>query len=445
MIPRDDELVQQVLDGTAGPARFREFQQRLRQEPALVALYRDHLLLHHSLCEEFEGRRAIGRPLPKPAAPRRNRVAALAAAAAVVLLAGLGCWLLLRPAATGPAAMTFSADARWQGVGTRTLTPPTAALPRGASLRLDRGTARVMLPGGASGIITAPAALAYPAAHTLRLDTGRGRFLHPPGAPPLAVETPAFTAVDLGTEFAVLARPDRTGELHVFEGRVELRQAGQPQPPVLVAGQAAAVPAAGPPVRIAARPAEFPAKLPTTRALATTRFDTPAATLAPWQVTSGTPRLDHGTLQGTSFEAFLDLPGVAPDMFHPLLLATLETAAATDDTFHTPGWAGLSLFHQDRELVFFGDSFGPEPTWSLDVKQSLPPVLPATPVTGPRTVTLRYDSRSGETTLHLGPSATGEPFVRASLPARLQFDRLRLAASPGATLAARAVDVRASD
>ena len=60
----DQQLVAAAFDGALDKASFRRLQDRLGNEPALLALYREHALLHHSLCEEFEGSQMIGDSVP---------------------------------------------------------------------------------------------------------------------------------------------------------------------------------------------------------------------------------------------------------------------------------------------------------------------------------------------------------------------------------------------
>ncbi len=93
-------------------------------------------------------------------------------------------------------------------------------------------------------------------------------------------------------------------------------------------------------------------------------------------------------------------------------------------------------------MLFFGDSFGAKPTWSLDVKQRIPVIVPEPLVTGPRTVTLRYDFKTGEVSLHEGRVPLKTPICVGRLPAGVRFDEIRIGASSGAALAVIALDVR---
>jgi hypothetical protein len=102
----------------------------------------------------------------------------------------------------------------------------------------------------------------------------------------------------------------------------------------------------------------------------------------------------------------------------------------------------LSFYQDGEELLFFGDSYGGERTWSLDIKQGLPVVLPEAAVAGPRMVTLRYDRSSGQASLHEGGLPLGEILCEGSIPVGIDFDEIRVGASVGAAIAVKSVTVR---
>ncbi len=110
--------------------------------------------------------------------------------------------------------------------------------------------------------------------------------------------------------------------------------------------------------------------------------------------------------------------------------------------FHTDGWAGMSFFSSGVELLFFGDSYGPEHTWSLDVKQRMPVILPGNPVLGPHTVTLRYDRTSGEVSLHEGKGPLSAAFCSGKLAVGTTFDEIRIGASANAALSVGPIQIQ---
>jgi hypothetical protein len=169
----------------------------------------------------------------------------------------------------------------------------------------------------------------------------------------------------------------------------------------------------------------------------------PASGASHWRLEKGVPKILGDHLEGSDFEAYFYLPADALSPARPVLLVTVETVMAAEAPFHTPGWSGFSLYQDGYEVCFFGDSFGPEETWSLDVKRSLVPLKPATYVDGPRTMTLRYDRRDGSVELHEGPEPGAHPLIRSKLLPGFNFDQIRIGAGPGAALGVKSVIVKA--
>jgi hypothetical protein len=313
---KDQQLVADAFEGSLDEAGFQKLQERLRDEPALLAHYRDQALLHHSLCEEFEGRHMIDDPVPHVAAKRWQIYTLLGMA---LLLLGFAGW------------------------GVKRLFPP-AAMPGGKAMGADVAGSRSGSPASEED------------SESMNLET------------------------------SVL-----------LEDRFET---GAP-----LAGRR------------------------------------PATGASFWRLEKGAPELKAGHLEGSGFEAYFSLPPESLSPSQPVLLATIETVAAP--SFHTAGWAGFSLYQDGYEICFFGDSYGPEETWSLDVKRRLLPLMPSPLLPGPRTMTLRYDRRDGTIEVHEGGAPTGNPVVRSKILPGMTFDQIRIGASDEATLALSRIHVRA--
>ena len=140
--------------------------------------------------------------------------------------------------------------------------------------------------------------------------------------------------------------------------------------------------------------------------------------------------------------AAIRLPEPLPGPGDSVLLATLDVGKPSNGEFHTDGWAGMSFFSKNVEILFFGDSFGTHTPWSLDVKQSVPVILPERPVMGPRVVTLRYDPRTGAVSLHEGGVPLGPVICSGKIPPGSEFDEIRLGASSGAALAVKSLVIQ---
>jgi len=66
-------------------------------------------------------------------------------------------------------------------------------------------------------------------------------------------------------------------------------------------------------------------------------------------------------------------------------------------------------------------------------------ILPGNPVIGPRKVTLRYDRKTGDVSLHEGSVPLGPAFCSGKLPAGVTFDEVRIGASSSAALSVRSL------
>jgi hypothetical protein len=134
-------------------------------------------------------------------------------------------------------------------------------------LHLEEGVLEAQLAKKVRAVIEGPAIICLEDDDILRLDRGRGHFTVPPKARGFQVVTPTQRIRDLGTQFGVLADPaENAAEVHVFEGRVEVRNRDAPDAPdnLLVSGQALLFDSSGGATEMAARPQEFLTKLPET-------------------------------------------------------------------------------------------------------------------------------------------------------------------------------------
>jgi len=432
-IRNDHDLVQQVLDGEISRKGFTAFQERLRREPKLVELYRGYAILHHTLYEELESRPVARLPLQVGRPKRIPGWAGMAAAGAVALLA-----VVLKLGGgkreIAQAEVAFSEDAVWNITGTQQATGPTVKIGRGAVVRLHQGQARLNLGGGAAAVIDGDTELEFVTGQALRLGHGRGWFRVDTRGRKLEVATATVTAVDLGTEFGMLSQAGKPDEVHVLDGRVQMRLPEGEKGPVLAAGEAARVMDHKTIERMPATMQRFPQAAPQFTCVFEERFDRSGDSgkdlngrallqgKGKWLLKTGKPVLASGRLEGGDFTAYCKLPISFPTKEQPVLLATLEAVMPAKGSFHTADWSGISLMKGCKELLFFGDSFGDDKTWSIDVKQGQRIVLPKTPLVGPGTVTLCYNRNTGLASLHEGSLPLGPAFVTGKVPAGTEFD-----------------------
>lgn len=433
----DHLLVQKTLDGDVSREEFDALQDRLRKEPELAELYEGYAHVHHALSEEFEGGFA---DLDSVGRARFRKAGLVLVVAAVVVLTSLALWF--RPwekvAADDVAVLTFSVDAVWQIEGESHPIGGATGVSKGSQLTLRQGRAGVSLEPSVTAVIEGPAELTFVSETELALTRGRGFFHRGGSSLALKVTTPRMIALDSGTEFGMEVLPEGPDQIHVTQGSVSVTSTGTNEAANLTEGDAVQVDAAGKLQVIPANAASFPRGLGRFQTVFSGPFD-----VKDWRIDFGNPSIGAQSLEGVNFTAFHRLAQPQPSEDARVLLATIDVGKTPAGEFHTDGWAGMSFFSGGKEMLFFGDSFGTRPTWSLDVKQRIPVILPENPVVGPREITLRYDARTGAVSLHEGSVPLKAPFCEGKLPAGLRFDEIRLGASSGAALAVQSLQIRA--
>ena len=161
------------------------------------------------------------------------------AAAAALIVAAVFAWNSRVPHSRGAlpfVTLAAANDAVWADPNVE-LALRGGELPPGA-LRLDSGTAEFLCADGATVLMRGPAIVRFPAPKRVFVDSGRLFFRCPTPASRLSVTTPATEVVDLGTEFAIEARADRSTLVAVLSGEVRV---GKSQPQLLRKGQSAVV------------------------------------------------------------------------------------------------------------------------------------------------------------------------------------------------------------
>ena len=440
----DHQLVQQVLDGDMSREQFDDFQQRLRREPELAELYGGYAMLHHTLAEKFEGAEALGRQ-PEVAAGRSRWAASLLAAVAV-LLAVVLWWSKPWARLASPreiAVLTFSVDAVWQLDGTSRHSGGAAAVNPGSRLKLLQGRSAITLEPTVNAVIEGPAEVVLPAKNTLYLVSGRGYFERDGGNGTLTVTTPRMEVRDGTARFGIETPADseaaeHSDHLRVLDGTVHLVARAGGNSRQLIAGDEASVSDGGKIQSLQPQGRSLPTGLGRFHAVLDRPFDPPQ-----WRVQFGNPALTPSRIEGANFAVHLPLPEPQPAGDRGILLVTLDVSGSAEGSFHSDGWAGMSLFSAGQETLFFGDSYGAKPTWSLDVKQQSPVILPERPLTGPRVVTLRYSVHDGAASLHDGAPPLKPAFCTGKLPPGTRFNEIRLGASAGAALAVDSLVIRA--
>lgn len=156
----------------------------------------------------------------------------LALAGALVMLIGLGSWLLwsgkLRglKGAPDPALIckiSDALDARWAA---NTLKPKIGDTLKTGELRLETGVVELTYFSGAQVAVEGPAQFKLSGLNSLELQSGKLSAEISRRARGFSVKTPSADLVDLGTRFGVTVNSSQASEVDVFQGRVELTAPG---------------------------------------------------------------------------------------------------------------------------------------------------------------------------------------------------------------------------
>lgn len=218
-------------------------QRELRENPEARLAYRDQARLQNALQIRAEGRdplRVIPMDLVNERRQKRSlRYAAIAAAAIVVLVAGVMAFQLVRTPlptltfATSPGTKVSLSAASGED------DEASLALEPGSRLEVLNGTVELNFASGVRGIVRGPADLTLHRDDLLYLSRGTAWFEVPEKAVGFMVNTPDFNLTDLGTEFGIISRPEFLDEVHVFDGKVEVtNRHGLKETETLVGGQA---------------------------------------------------------------------------------------------------------------------------------------------------------------------------------------------------------------
>lgn len=245
-----EALIQDILDGDCTPEDLVLFQECFRGEEDFRKRYyqyaRMDVLLSADHNQQWDLTRSRGEHYREVQTRRNIRVAFLSAAALVAISLFAAWFVQVRNAARagGGIMIVYGGDAHWSlsHPDDEQDQPASRELRTGSTLTLEQGLAELSLPSGVWALVSGPAVMTMTSEDHVRLETGKARFRVPKEQAGFTVTTPELRIVDLGTEFGVRSRDGAPDELHVFEGRVEVRAlAGHKERTILTAGEALAV------------------------------------------------------------------------------------------------------------------------------------------------------------------------------------------------------------
>ncbi|MCX6854712.1 MAG: FecR domain-containing protein [Verrucomicrobia bacterium] len=245
MNPDSHDLIQRHMAGLLTEDEAAVLQTRLKADTDLRRLYLHYMNLDVALEAQAGSRDRVidllrAAPLPenKPAG-RWVSWRPLTAAAALLIFSAVAAWMmsdLSRGTARPFAVLAAANEAVWADPNVE-LALRGGELPLGA-LRLVSGTAEFLCADGATVVMRGPAVMRFAERKRVFVESGRIFCRCPSPESRLSVETASTEVVDLGTEFAVDARADRSTLVAVLSGEV---QVGKRQPRFLRQGEAVEV------------------------------------------------------------------------------------------------------------------------------------------------------------------------------------------------------------
>lgn len=237
-----DRLIGRCLDGIAAPEEWAQLSAWLEADADARSRYLDLAEIHAALAADESLRAPAVETVPVPV--KAGRLSAgrwLAAAAAVVILAGAALWLW-NPNGHGgeEEAPAFAMD----GPLSRRVesAAPVAVLKRAVAvewqspadirgtgealsagwLRLARGTVQVEFLSGAQLLVEGPAEVRLDSGNSAYLLSGKASAHVPEPAHGFQLHAPGMEVEDLGTAFGLEVAAGKPPEVHVFDGSVSL-------------------------------------------------------------------------------------------------------------------------------------------------------------------------------------------------------------------------------
>lgn len=453
-----NQALDSLIDGSLPEEEARQVQAWMKSDAKVLGLYlekmrMESLLRDHKWAVPAQAPAAVSGPRNHSRRVLSSR--ALAWGAAAVLMAAMLFWLTrekpgLPEMADGGRqlpSVQFSAAAIFDT--TLAKLPDDGRLQFGDGVVMNDGSVSIRLPGGVEAMLKSPSRFAITGSNRLKLDEGTGWFRVPPAAKGFIVDLPDMEVTDLGTVFTVQSDAE-TQQVQVEQGQVEVRQrqAGLPVQS-LKAGEKLVLHS-----RLGMIQVESGVSLLDPQAMAERPEvvfqeslaavpDQPFADRQPfkgtWEVLAGAPQISQGRF--TARAVFTHLMGRFTRPIEPtenaVVMVSFKSVSPLS-LFHSKGFAGISLFNQEGEILFLGDKSNNSYSWELLVygKEYRRPKGPRRAydlaIQGSQeTFTLRYRQRTGSFEVFRGWGVQGLPVVRGRTDPGLRIDGVRVANGAG--------------
>lgn len=215
------EIMGRFADNGATEEEVGRLETALRTDAALRREYLSYLNLDTALAAGA----AAWPETSEPTRRLRSRMLVAAAALLLVTIAGTLAWQVRRHGSTMPevrffATLVAARNVAWSDPNIE-LALRGGELPEGM-LRLEAGTAEFACIDGATVVLQAPAAVQFVGRKQVFVEQGRIFCRCPTPESRLLIETATTEILDLGTEFSVEARTDRSTVVAVLSGEVQV-------------------------------------------------------------------------------------------------------------------------------------------------------------------------------------------------------------------------------
>jgi hypothetical protein len=250
------------------------------------------------------------------------------------------------------------------------------------------------------------------------MKSGKGFFTVAGNGGGLKLETPRITATDFGAEFGIEVAASGGEEILVSAGEMRIvANAGEGEA-VLGAGEAAQIPSSGLIERFPGDDRRYAKTLGRFRSIASD---------------SGGTQPAGNSDDGAGRTRLLRLPDLVTASDSSVLLTTLNLASPSEDALADDERSFMSLFSKGSEVLQLAD-----PSGKPDAAE-IPAERPVNPMAA---VTLRYDQRTGDVSLHRGGLPLGDVICTGKIPPGSEFDEIRLGELAGSALAVTGLDIR---
>lgn len=455
-----DGLIHELLDGTIGHGDFERLQAELHASPEARQRYYDLSCTDQLLVERFSSpRQAMShRRWSEKRYEGHPWTFSLAAAAAILLL--LFATMLVTRVQRPDVRLTTSADARFTIDG-----EPSAelVLQPDQKLTVQSGMVAARINSATELFLESPAEVVLLESDgSFELLSGRGWVDVKSSAPDFHAIVSGASIRHLGTRYGIAASPGGKGEVHVAQGKVEVRL-GEEAPTLLVDGEAARWTDKGPVIPLQAELNRFRTELPSETTLFADDFDDPAGTPFsgkrpdvgyPWMaLREARPTyIRNGALDTSGGYRTLSAPfrrqseGNGQRIFI-ISLGTTEPTQISDKTSRLEGREIVRLWdHQGSPIFSLIARATEEHRWRLqDGASGDESELLEISALENHALTLRFDPANRHLTIHEGPNLQGRQLASLTTSSSATPVSLTVENDEGGDLALTEIHARSVD